>query len=73
MLQALPDYHVNPVALASPNIMPGLYAEDGWDDMEVPLGPVNPMWRDTVVEFAHTRKYCGLICEQNFSDNGGGG
>jgi hypothetical protein len=68
---AVPVYHLNPVALAYPNILPGLSAEDGWDDMEVPLGPVNPMWRDIVIEFSRTRKYSGLICEQRYSGNEG--
>jgi hypothetical protein len=66
---ALLDNTMSPVALADPTVMPGLYAEDGWDDVEVPRGPVDPRWRNTVIAFAQSRRYEGVNCEQSFSDN----
>jgi hypothetical protein len=46
-----------------------LYANDGWDNVEVPRGPEDPEWRSTVIEFAQTRRYEGVIYEQSFGDN----
>jgi hypothetical protein len=66
---ALLDLTVSPDVLAVPDVVPGMYADDGWDDVEVPRGPVNPRWRSTVIEFAQTRRYKGVIYEQSFSDN----
>jgi hypothetical protein len=62
---------MSPVAVAFPHVtvMPGLYAEDGWEDVEVPRGPVDPMWRDTVVAFAASRQDEGVISEQSFGEN----
>jgi hypothetical protein len=66
---ALLDHTVSPVVLVVPDVVPGLYAADGWDDVEVPRGPVDPRWRSTVIEFAQTRRYEGVIYEQSFGDN----
>jgi hypothetical protein len=62
---ALHTLPMSPVAVAFPHVtvMPGLYAEDGWEDVEVPRGPVDPMWRDTVVAFAASRQYEGVVIE----------
>jgi hypothetical protein len=62
---------VGPVAVAVPHVivMPGLYAEDGWVDVEVPRGPVDPMWRNTVVAFAVSRQYEGVEMAHCFAEN----
>jgi hypothetical protein len=64
---ALLDHTENAVALIGQ--MTGLYADDGWDTVEVPRGPVDSEWRSTVIEFAQTRRYEGVISEQSFGDN----
>jgi hypothetical protein len=63
------DITVHPVVLINPDIVTGMYADDGWDVVEVPRGPVDPMWRNTVIEFASTRQYEGVIFEQSFVHN----
>ena len=49
------------------NIMPGLYADYGGYDLELPvaIGPVNPMWRDVAITFAKSRKYSGFSRDAN--------
>jgi hypothetical protein len=63
------DLTVTPLVLVVPDVVPGMYADDGWDDMEVPRGPLDPRWRSTVIEFACTRKYEGVLYEQGFAEN----
>ncbi len=49
---------------AGVTIMPGVYTEDGWVDEfdeTMPRGPVNPDWRDDVVNYAASRQYPGFI------------
>jgi hypothetical protein len=66
---ALLDLTVTPLVMVVPDVVPGMYADDGWDDVEVPRGPVDPRWHSTVIEFAQTRRYEGVIYEQSFGDN----
>jgi hypothetical protein len=49
------------------NMMSGLYADYGGYDLEMPvsIGPVNPKWRDIVIEFAKTRKYNGFSRDEH--------
>jgi hypothetical protein len=71
-VQAEAVCQLNPVVIttaANPNIMPGLYADYGGYDLEVPMGPVNPNWREAVMEFAQSRRYSGLSREQDSRGN----
>jgi hypothetical protein len=49
------------------NIMPGLYADYGGYDLELPIaiGPVNPMWREAAMTFAQSRRDSGFSREQD--------
>jgi hypothetical protein len=66
-----------PVLLAGPpygahhttDIVTGMYAGDEWDVVEVPRGPVNPLWRNNVIEYAGTRLYEGVKVEQTYVEN----
>jgi hypothetical protein len=63
-----------PVLLAGPpygahhttDIVTGMYAGDEWDVVEVPRGPVNPLWRNNVIEYACTRLYEGVNVEHEY-------
>jgi hypothetical protein len=62
-----------PIDLSTPyhttDIVTGMYADDEWDVVEVPHGPVNPLWRNTVIEFAVTRQYDVVKFEQSYVEN----
>jgi hypothetical protein len=46
-----------------------MYAGEEWDDVEVARGPVDPLWRDNVVDYAGTRQYRGADVTLSYSEN----
>ena len=62
-----------PIDLSTPyhttDIVTGMYAGDKWDVVEIPRGPLNPLWRNYVIEYALTRLYEGVNFEQSYVEN----
>jgi hypothetical protein len=50
-------------------IVTGMYADDQWDVVEVARGPVDPLWRNRVVDYACTRLYGGADVDKTYSEN----
>jgi hypothetical protein len=62
-----------PVLLAgTPYLAPvvtGMYAGDEWEVVEVARGPVDPLWRNNVMEYACTRLYNGANVDKSYPEN----
>jgi hypothetical protein len=50
-------------------VCPGMYADDEWDYVDVARGPVDPLWRDNVVDYAGTRQYSGADVTLSYTEN----
>jgi hypothetical protein len=46
-----------------------MYAGEEWDYVEVARGPVDPLWRDNVVDYAGTRQYRGADVTLSYTEN----